>query len=119
MGSEMCIRDRSRDVVIEGLKRIGVIDYVDYVLGREDEILRIEQIRKAKDKIFKHSYNVRCIVMGDTLWDVKAALQSHAVPFMIVSDGLRMLQFKELDVSYSNSIVDALRIFLKVIRARR
>ena len=56
---------------------------------------------------------------GGTLWDVKAALQTYTVPFMIASNNLRRLQFKELDVSYSDSIVNTLRIVLKVVKTSR
>ena len=54
-------------MVIEGLKRLGVIDYANCVLGCEDGILRAEQIRKAKDKIFKRPYNAGAFLWGYSL----------------------------------------------------
>lgn len=113
------VSKQSRDVVAEGLRRIGVIGYVDCILGREDEMLRVEQLCKVKDKMFEDFHNIQCIVMGDTLVDVKAALQSHMVPFIIAVDDFRKLQAKELGISYSSSVVDALRIIAKISGFKR
>lgn len=102
------VSKNSKNAVTEAVKRLGLSDYVETVIGREDAVLRFEQIIKVLGEIEPS----KVIMIGDTLSDIKAALHLGIVPCMIVNSNIKMIQCKELNISYAKSVKKILRYII-------
>jgi len=114
------VSKQSKNALVEGLKRMGLLELVDVVIGREDFVLRNEQIREALRRMFSSSCFPRCVMLGDTLADVKGALKAGVIPVMVVGNSnIKRIQLKELNISYFGSVVQALNFIYRGVYDRR
>lgn len=103
------VSKNSKYAVTDALNKLGILNYIETVTGREDDVLRIEQIAKA----LREADPSTAIMVGDALSDVKAALSIGVIPCMIADSNIKRIQAKDLNVSYVNSVKQVLSYILK------
>lgn len=99
------VSKQSEESLILGLRKIGILNYVDEIIGRESEVLRRDQIMIGINRTFNSKNDIsKLIMVGDQLSDIKASLQSGICPWMIAQSNIKKIQALELDVSYADNI---------------
>jgi len=105
------VSKQSRNVISMVLDNLGIKKYVDGYYGREDYALRQEQIYNIKE-IYDSEENSNSIMFGDVLSDVIASLKNGVEPVYVVNSGLKIIQAKQLNVSYTYDIINVLRLIV-------
>jgi phosphoglycolate phosphatase-like HAD superfamily hydrolase/biotin carboxylase len=106
---------QSEEAVIKCLSRLGILDYVDVIIGRDITPLRLKALTHAIEKMgINEPY--RGIMFGDTLTDIKAAFRAGLVPCRITTNYIERLQAKDLNVSYADNITKILKIISSTLR---
>ena len=100
---------QSKESVFKCLEKLGILDYVDLIVGREDTPIRSEALHHVIEKI-KLNKPYYGIMFGDTLVDVKAALKVGLTPCIVVKNHIKKHQAKDLDISYTESVPKVLRL---------
>jgi len=104
---------QSRKAILECLNRLGIQDYVDAIVSREETPIRSE----ALIQVIRKLNGIRCgIMLGDTLIDIKAAFKVGLIPCRIVADNIKRFQVKEMNVSYADSVPSILKIIVSRLR---
>lgn len=99
------VSKQSEESLILGLKKIGILNYIDEIVGRESEILRLKQVQMGVNKLFNlKKVRLKGIMIGDQLTDIKSSLQIGMVPYMITSNNIKKLQAIELGINYAEKI---------------
>ncbi|MGB9622218.1 MAG: HAD hydrolase-like protein [Candidatus Bathyarchaeia archaeon] len=105
---------QSEEAITECLKKLGILDYVDAIVSREDTPLRFNALLRALEKIGVNEPH-RGIMFGDTLIDIKAALRAGLVPCRVTRSHIEKLQARDLGVSYTDSVSKALRVISNLL----
>lgn len=99
------VSKQSEDSLNLGLKNMGILNYVDEIIGRETKVLRKNQILIGVNRIFNNENDFyKSIMVGDQLSDIKAALQLNISPWMIAKSNIKKIQALELGVNYADNI---------------
>ena len=108
------ISKQTKNVIVKALNKLGILHFVDGIVGREDAVIRVDQLRIALEKIFgkDKADKVTGIMVGDTLIDVKAALQRNMTPCLITHSHIGRAQARELDVSYFDTAISMTNLLL-------
>jgi len=104
---------QSKGAVFECVRRLGILDYVDMIVSREETPVRAEAIAQ----VIKKMNGINCgLMLGDTLIDVKAALKANLIPCRIVKDNIGRLQAKSMKISYADSVTVLLKTIASHLR---
>ncbi|MCD6360204.1 MAG: HAD hydrolase-like protein [Armatimonadetes bacterium] len=111
------VTKQSRIVVKEVLNKLGILNYVECYIGREDSALRISQIRKCLHYVKCREQCFR-LGLGDTLVDIKSFVRLGMIPILItMNDPIKKYQGWKLKVPYANNAYIALRAIYKLIKS--
>ncbi|MEM0085032.1 MAG: HAD hydrolase-like protein [Candidatus Methanomethylicia archaeon] len=103
------VSKNSKHAIAEALNRLNLLNYIDFFIGREDEVLRANQIAR----ILRGVETSSAIMIGDTISDIKASLQAGVMPCMIANNNIKRLQAENFHVSYAKSVKQVLIYILK------
>jgi phosphoglycolate phosphatase-like HAD superfamily hydrolase/carbamoylphosphate synthase large subunit len=103
------------EAIIKCLSKIGILDYVDVIVGRDVTPLRFKALTYAIEKM-KISKPYQGIMFGDTLTDVKAAFKAGLIPCRIATSYIERLQARDLDISYTDNIAKILKLIGDTLR---
>jgi phosphoglycolate phosphatase-like HAD superfamily hydrolase/biotin carboxylase len=109
---------QSEEAIIKSLSKIGILDYVDIIVGRDITPLRFNQLTYAIEKM-KINEPYRGVMFGDTLIDIKSAFKAGLVPCRITTSYVERLQAKDLDASYTDNMTKILKLIADALRESR
>ena len=99
------VSKQSEESLILALKNMGILNYMDEIIGRETEVLRRNQIMIGINRTFGSEYSPsKMIMVGDQLSDIKSALQLNISPWLIAKGNIKKIQALELRVNYAENI---------------
>jgi len=106
------VSKQSFKVIKEALRRLGVLVYVDDIIGREKGILRAQQIGLVLERLRDEETPITGVMFGDSLQDVKAALRTGLNPCLVTSTNFGRLQARGLGVSHVDKVEKIMQILI-------
>ena len=107
------VSKQAKQPIIEILKKIGIRQHVDYIISREDSVLRKEQIIKALNSL--NAKPNEAVMLGDTILDAYSSIKLGVIPIAITNNTYRYQQFTEYGIPSFKDCIDAFRIILKAL----
>jgi len=98
----------------EVLKRLGVLEYFNTIVGREGEFERKRQILRALE-LLKVSSPENVFFIGDTLVDAYSAVKAGVTPIIVTDNPYRYFQMLEYGVPVFTNINEPLKIIVKKV----
>jgi phosphoglycolate phosphatase-like HAD superfamily hydrolase/glutathione synthase/RimK-type ligase-like ATP-grasp enzyme len=109
------VSKQCEEAITKCLSKLGILDYVDLIVGRDVTPLRFKALTYVIEKM-KINKPYRGIVFGDTLIDVKAALKVGLIPCRIATNYIERLQAIDLNISYTDNITKILKLIADTLR---
>lgn len=111
------VSKQSNKVINNILKVIGIANYIDAFVGREDAFLRLEQAKLVLERLGGEVE--KTILVGDSLSDIASASHLNIWPIGISKNPYRYQQYFEYGVPIFKNIpdfVDTLKYFHNILR---
>ena len=105
------VSKQPHDVAEEVLKRLGVLNYIDKIIGRDEVFLREEQIKQCIKR------NSKAIMIGDRLNDAVSAIRGEVYPILISNCLHKSIKAILLEIPIFRDVKHALKTILTLRRS--
>lgn len=76
---------QARRPAVKALEKLGVLEYFDVIITRDDSIFREEQLRIVIDRFKAKPEEI--VFVGDTIWDLEAGRRLKLKTFIVGGEG--------------------------------
>ena len=108
------VTKQTSTVAAKALRKLGVLEYFDTIVGREEEFERRKQILKALKALKASSLN-NVFLIGDTLIDAYSAVKAGITPIIVTDNPYRYFQMLEYGVPIFTNINEPLKIIMRKV----